>query len=663
MAVREKTSVSSFDVYVVVEELRQRLLGSKVDNIYQVGERLFLLRFRKPGQEPQELVVEAGRSMHTTNYKIKPPKKPPTFCMALRKHLVNSVLKDVVQRGFERIAELVFSARDGEYRLVAELFGRGNLILVSPEARILHALEYRRMRDRDVVRGAEFQYPPPASPTNPLEATPEILAKLREYGSLDLVRGVSRLLGLGGVYAEELVARSRLSRERKCGDLSDEELKSIYKALSSLRQDLSDPKPRLIYDGEKLVDAVPFPLKVYEEMRSEPKPSMCEALDEYFTPKFLETVAHAKAATVEKRVEELERVLAQQTESASKLEQEVARYYYLGELLQRKHPLVHQVLSLVKQLWRSRLSLQQAFEQAQNSAPDGVEVLSIEPAEKRLLLRVDGEEVWVELEKSVFENAGQYFEKAKQLKAKLDRLRRAIEETKERILQAAAEVEEAELPRVEKKRRRAWYEKFRWFFSSDGFLVVGGRDAVSNEVLVKKYAEEGDVVFHADIPGAPFVVVKLGGKPLSEDTAKEAAEFAASYSRAWREKLGAVDVYWVKPSQLSKEAPPGQYLSKGMFMVRGLRNYLRGVALSAAVGIERIEDGARVIGGPVSAVKKRAEAYVELIPGKTPSGRLAKEIRAKLCERAPRDLKELVKRLEIEEIQRFIPPGGGELRS
>lgn len=662
MAVKEKTSVSSFDVYVVVEELKQKLLGSRVDNIYQVGERVFLLRFKKPGEEPQELIIEAGRSIHTTSYKIKTPQKPPTFCMALRKYLVNSVLKDVVQKGFERIAELVFSTRDGEYRLIAELFGRGNLILVSPEGRILHALEYRRMKDRDVIRGAEFQYPPPSSPTNLLDATPESTSQLREYGSLDLVRGISRLLGLGGVYAEELVARSGLSREEKCGDISDEELELVYEALASLKRDLRSPKPRLIYVGERLIDAVPFPLRVYEGMGDEPKPSMCEALDEYFTPKFLEAVGYAEVATVEKKVGELERVLAQQMESASMLEQEVAKCYRLGKLLQQRHPLVHQVLSLVEELWRSGLSLQQAFERVQASAPEGIEVLSIEPAEKRLLLEIDGEEVWVELGKSVFENAGQYFEKAKQLKAKLDRLRKAIEETKERISQAAAEVEEAELPRVEKKRRRAWYEKFRWFFSSDGFLVVGGRDAVSNEVLVKKYADEGDVIFHADIPGAPFVVVKLGGKPLSEDTAKEAAEFAASYSRAWREKLGAVDVYWVKPSQLSKEAPPGQYLSKGMFMVRGSRNYQRGVALRAAIGVERVEDSIRVIGGPVSAIKKRAEAYVELVPGKTPSGRLAKEIRAKLYERAPKDLKELVKRLEVEEIQRFIPPGGGELR-
>ena len=60
---------------------------------------------------------------------------------------------------------------------------------------------------------------------------------------------------------------------------------------------------------------------------------------------------------------------------------------------------------------------------------------------------------------------------------------------------------------------REWYEKFRWFTSSDGFLVVAGKDTVSNEVLIKKYAKQEDVVFHAEISGAPFTVVKTEGKP------------------------------------------------------------------------------------------------------------------------------------------------------
>ena len=112
---------------------------------------------------------------------------------------------------------------------------------------------------------------------------------------------------------------------------------------------------------------------------------------------------------------------------------------------------------------------------------------------------------------------------------------------------------------------KEWYEKFRWFTSSDGFLVVAGKDTVSNEVLVKKYATQEDVVFHAEISGAPFVVVKAEGKTISEQTLHEAGEYAASFSRAWRENAGSADVYWVKVDQLSKSGPSGESVPHGAF--------------------------------------------------------------------------------------------------
>ena len=114
---------------------------------------------------------------------------------------------------------------------------------------------------------------------------------------------------------------------------------------------------------------------------------------------------------------------------------------------------------------------------------------------------------------------------------------------------------EALAKRKEAMESKQWYEKFRWFTSSDGFLVVAGKDTVSNEVIVKKYTTQEDVVFHAEITGAPFVVVKAEGKPISEQALREAAEFAASYSRAWRENAGTADVYWVKSTSLVKADP------------------------------------------------------------------------------------------------------------
>ena len=70
--------------------------------------------------------------------------------------------------------------------------------------------------------------------------------------------------------------------------------------------------------------------------------------------------------------------------------------------------------------------------------------------------------------------------------------------------------------------------------SSDGFLVVGGRDADTNEEIFKKYMEKRDIVFHTQAPGAPLTVVNTGGKEVPESTFQEVAQFAVSYSKLWK---------------------------------------------------------------------------------------------------------------------------------
>lgn len=85
------------------------------------------------------------------------------------------------------------------------------------------------------------------------------------------------------------------------------------------------------------------------------------------------------------------------------------------------------------------------------------------------------------------------------------------------------EAESQELVRVLQKRRddakarpmarpRRWFEKFRWFHTSEGLLAIGGRDAGTNSLLVRRHLAAEDLVFHAEIPGSPFFVLKGGGR-------------------------------------------------------------------------------------------------------------------------------------------------------
>ena len=150
-------------------------------------------------------------------------------------------------------------------------------------------------------------------------------------------------------------------------------------------------------------------------------------------------------------------------------------------------------------------------------------------------------------------------------------------------------LEEEAKKQARKDKKREWYEKFHWFISSQGFLCIGGKDATSNEIVVKKHMDKEDLVLHTDMAGSPFFVIK-NGQEASEKTIEEAAQATAVYSKAWKLGHTSADVFYVKPEQVSKEAQSGEYMQKGSFMIRGKTTYLR-PKLEYAIGlVEEKED-------------------------------------------------------------------------
>lgn len=252
----------------------------------------------------------------------------------------------------------------------------------------------------------------------------------------------------------------------------------------------------------------------------------------------------------------------------------------------------------------------------------------------------------VDVRKSVPENARVYYVRAKKAKAKIPGLAKAIKETKVKIARLDDKIrsEAEERKPVERRpvRKVKWFEKFRWFTSSDGFLVIGGRDATSNEIVIKKHTDPLDTVFHADIQGAPFFVVKNPDKKvLPEDTIREAAEAAASYSSGWRKGVGALDVYYIAPEQVSKTPESGEYLAKGAFVIRGKRNWLRRTELRLGVGLC---DG-QVLGGPSSAIMKNCGVFAVIAPGDLKQGEAARRVQGILGD------------VVLSDVQKFIPGG------
>lgn len=253
-------------------------------------------------------------------------------------------------------------------------------------------------------------------------------------------------------------------------------------------------------------------------------------------------------------------------------------------------------------------------------------------------------EVEIDLNKSVEENAAEYYEQAKKFKKKLKGALDALEKTKEKLIKLESEEPEEEVPEEKTQVKKEWYEKFRWFTTSEGFLCIGGRDATTNEIVIKKHTDTEDIVFHTEMPGSPFFVIKTEGRKVTESSLNEAAIATASYSKAWKLGLASVEVFHVKPDQVSKKALSGEYVAKGAFMIYGKKNFIK-AGLRIAIGIKK----GKIIGGPADAIRTHAEKYVEVAQGRDKASDVAKKIKKQIGG-------------GLDEIIRFLPAGGCEVR-
>ncbi|MFQ6136943.1 MAG: ribosome rescue protein RqcH [Candidatus Hydrothermarchaeales archaeon] len=659
-----KSEMTSFDILAAVREL-QSIVGARVNKVFQVTPSELKIQLHIKGFGRSDLIIEIGKRIHLTKSPRPSPKQPSNFAMTLRKYLGNSVITNISQVGFDRIVEIDADGREGRYKLIAELFGEGNAMLVDDDGVIKAVMKPRRFKHRELLGKRVYEYPP--SKIDPFEVSPSQLKELVDESRSDLVRTLALTLGLGGLYAEEVCLRAGIAKDSK--EIGEDGASKIIDILGELRGSMAEGKPRIVFDeGEKL-DVTPIELEIYKGKGSKEFDSFNEALDEYFTGVEIEKVEAVVDKRYEEKLAKLRARLKDQEETLARFEKLEADSKRIGDLIYMNYNAIEEILKVISNA-RKRFSEEEILERLEESKGAIKEVEMIKEylsKENALVVEIEGMEFKLDLTKNAGQNADHYYTSSKKTRDKIEGTRIAIEKTKGEIKKVIEEGKEAievaeRRPIKRKVKRMEWYEKFRWFNSSDALLVIGGRDANSNEVIVKRHMEKNDIFVHADIHGAPAVVIKAGGKEIPEGTIKEAMEFAAAYSRAWKNNLFALDVYWVKPEQVSKTPEHGEYVAKGAFIIRGKRNWSK-VGVKAAIGVTMDEDTgeARVIGGPVSAIEKNAKYYVKIIPGRRKPKEVAEMIKSKLLDKAKKGDKEEISKLKIDEIQQFLPAGGHEL--
>ncbi|MDI9642606.1 MAG: ribosome rescue protein RqcH [Archaeoglobales archaeon] len=582
--------MSSFDLKACVQEL-QKLVGGKVEKIYHYPPDE--IRIKIYAGDKFDLIIEAGKRAHLTKFPKESPKFPTPFAMLLRKHLEGARIKSIKQKDFDRVLEIDFE-REKMKRIVAELFSKGNIILME--------------EDRVVM---------------PLKELKTQSSERRRDESREVVRYLANS-GLGGLYAEEVCLRTGIDKKKRFSDLSEEEKRLLFNEIEKLKN--FETKPQIVLKDGKYYDVVPMDLLYYQNSEKKFFNSFNEALDDFYSKIAIESIQESE------EIEKLRNRLKIQEETLKEYEREIGENREIAELIYSNYQQMEEIIDKLRR--GEKIS----------------ELLKLDPERKTALLSLAGKEFEIDLSKSVHGNAEIYYERAKKAKEKLEGLRIAIEKTLEEIQKAQSKGVKIGFS---VRRKREWFEEYRWFITSDGFLAIGGRNAKMNAEIVSKRMEPKDLFFHTQTPGAPVIVLKKG-QEAPETSIKETAEFSAIYSALWKEGKHSGEVYYVKPEQVMRSAKAGEYLPKGSFYIVGERNYLT-VELRCAIGLDM--EKMRVVGGPVSAVKKYADYYVELEIGDKKPEELSVEIAKILAEKAGENAY-LVKAIaKPDEIAKFLPPG------
>jgi predicted ribosome quality control (RQC) complex YloA/Tae2 family protein len=264
-------------------------------------------------------------------------------------------------------------------------------------------------------------------------------------------------------------------------------------------------------------------------------------------------------------------------------------------------------------------------------------------------------QVEISYELSAGRNAENKYRGRNRYLEKIKGIDKAVEITKTKMLKIDKQKSKKPDIEIQKKeiKNKEWFEKFKWFYTTNNFLVIAGRDAKNNEQLVKKHFSENDLYFHADIHGAPHtVLLNPEKKEISEIDKEEAANFAAIHSSAWKSQTFSIDVYSVGYGQVSKTAGTGESLGTGAFVIRGKRDYYKKIDLTLGIYFDNKRQ--KIIASPISVLKNQKE-ITQLLPGSIKKSEVCKIITEKLKKKGIN--------VSVDDLMSLLPPGDCEIKN
>ena len=546
----------------VLEEIRKRCLGARVDKIHQPSRDTVILHLRCRDSR-EKLLFAANPTaprLHLTAASPENPAEPPMFCMLLRKHLLGAKLTDVSQPPMERAAAFTFDCTDEmgfpvQKKLVAELMGRTcNVYLLSPEGRILDCLRRVGLDEsakRPALPGLMYQNPEPVAKADARNWEPEDYAALLSAPGADLLadRLMDRLGGLSPLVCREAALFAAGAADARMDDLAPEAAEKLY---LFFREHLNHPAPYYCAAPDGTPRQFAFcPIRQYGGCaRGE---SFSALLDGYYTLRDRKDAMRQKSQAVRKTVQNLctrltRKLALQSKELEATYDRE--RLRQLGDILTAN--LHHIVKGQTKvecedfydeEMKPVEIPLSPILSPQQNAAKYYKDYARMKNAEKELTRQIA---------------LGQ--EELSYLQSVLEELNRAGTEAE--LEEIRQELQSGGYVRAETGRKRVKQGKLppMRFESTDGYPIYVGRNNRQNDELTFKLARRDDIWCHASKVHGSHVIISCGGTVPPDDTVTQAAQLAAYYSETTDGQNIPVDVTPVKQVKKIPSGKPGMVI-------------------------------------------------------------------------------------------------------
>ena len=631
--------MSSFDIRSVSAEMAG-LEGGHMDKVFQWDSGTVLFRINVSGQGKRDLFFKDGKWLYLPSKKPETPLNPLSFATYLRKYLDNARIGRTVQQGFDRMLVTEVFKADADYKLIFELFGGGNILLVK-DGVIVNCLIHKTMKDRAVRPGEPYVMPKVRF--DPVSSPREDFDPVFAASNSDAVRTLATGIGLGGQYAEEVCRLAGVDKSTKAAELAHEDLDALWDAMRDMVSGiLESPVPTMYTDGDEVVDITPADLGIYEQYQKVTFPTISSAVEE-----LMSRLGEKEERTrVDPELERLRRRMESQTETVESYRREADDLREKADALYTDYAKADELLKVLNEQ-----SAKLTWEKLKEGAMKIPFVKSIDPSKNSVVATLNGKDVRLDYTKGLDANASDIYAKGKEIGEKSARAKEALKDTEAAIAKREKGLAREEVARASRAQptKQFWFERYKWFVTSGGKLVIAGKDAHTNDNIVKKHLKDADVYAHADLHGAPSTILKDGQK-ASDAELREACHFALAQSKGWVAALSDGSAYWVYPDQVSKTPEAGEFVPRGAFIIRGKRNYEYHLPMRLAVGEITYQNERKVMCGPEESVKAVSGKYFVIVPGRGKAGKTAAHMAKEFG-------------VPEEEVARIIPPGDCEISS